>query len=681
MLAFNSTKILIVEDSRLNAQITADILRKYGYAVEITCTGKEAVEKAWSSHCPDLILMDIELEEGMDGIQTAKLIQQFRDIPIVFLTANASREIVEKIRSVTGYGYVIKNTSEYVLLSAVEMALKLHEANTRLKQSERLFHNMFEMHQAVMLLIEPESGRIVDANKAACRFYGYPRETLLKMNIKELNVDSCSEPAQEQVEVFEKNHGRFVFTHRLAGGENRVVEVYSCPIQYQESMLLYYIIFDITERCQAEKELQLYQHIIENSLNEGYIFHPETFKFIAVNRGARENLGYTMEELSRMTPLDLKPELNLQSFRELLAPLVSGEQKKIVFNTVHRRKDGSLYPAEIHLQLVEHWEEKVYVALVIDLTERRTLEEELRARQAILSAIVDSARDAIIMIDGQGNITFWNPAAEKLFGYCREEVLGKDLHKLLVPNEVIYKLYLKGFKNFQLTGKGNSVGKTLELKAKLKNGQEIDVELSLSALKIKGVWHAVGIVRDISERKKTEELFYRLSITDPLTNAYNRRFFMGMIEQEMKRARRSGRRFSIIMLDLDHFKTINDNFGHAAGDMVLKKVTEMIKSRLRKTDILARWGGEEFIILLPETPVEKAACLAEELRINLSNLALPDIGRVTASFGVAGYIPADTVDTVITRTDSLLYEAKSAGRNCVRYEQELGTNDLFLGEP
>jgi diguanylate cyclase (GGDEF)-like protein/PAS domain S-box-containing protein len=659
-------KILIVEDSRLNAQITSDILSKYGYKTEMVRTGEEAVEKARSSQGPDLILMDIELEGKIDGIDTARIIQQSKDIPILFLTANTNKEIMEKIRSVTGYGYVLKGADEYVLVSTVEMALKLHEANIRVKQSEELFRNMFETNEAVMLLIEPESGHIIDANRAACRFYGYPKETLLQMDMGAINLSSSINGAQECMEAFKNNCNPCACVHRLASGEERLVEIYSSPVNYLGKVLLYLIIFDITARWQAEKELKFYRYLFENSLNEIYIFHPETLKFIAVNRGARENLGYSQEELNEMTPLDLKPEFDLQSLRELLAPLSEGKQEHIIFNTLHRRKDGSLYPAEVHLQLVEFMKEKVYVVLIIDVTERRAMEKELQERNEILSTIMESARDAIIMIDDKGNVTFWNPAAERLFGYSREEVMGKELHRLMIQDERLYEVYKEAFKRFQLSGKRSAVGKTIELKAKHKDGHEINVELSLSAVKIKDVWHAVGIVRDISERKKFEELLYRQSITDPLTNIYNRRFFMQMLEQEMERTRRYGKSFSVIMFDLDHFKSVNDRFGHAAGDMVLKSVADMIKGRIRKTDYFARWGGEEFIILLPETSVEDAAGLAEELREQLSSMTLPEVGRVTASFGVAGYRTSDTIDTILMRADSMLYEAKAAGRNCVK---------------
>lgn len=173
-------KILVVEDSKLNAQITADILDKYGYKAEIVTSGEEAVEKATNDlENPDLILMDIELKGTIDGIDAARIIQQHKDIPILFLTANASKEIMEKIKAVSAYGYVLKGVDEYVLISQIEMAFKLYEAKIQMKKREELFHSMFESHNVVMLLIEPESGRIIYANKAACHFYGYSKDTML----------------------------------------------------------------------------------------------------------------------------------------------------------------------------------------------------------------------------------------------------------------------------------------------------------------------------------------------------------------------------------------------------------------------------------------------------------------------------------------------------------------------
>lgn len=122
---------------------------------------------------------------------------------------------------------------------------------------------------------------------------------------------------------------------------------------------------------------------------------------------------------------------------------------------------------------------------------------------------------------------------------------------------------------------------------------------------------------------------------------------------------------------MDHFKSINDRYGHRAGDLVLISMVDMIKHRIRKIDTLARWGGEEFVILLPETAPNQAAVVAEELRHNLGIMDIPGVDRVTASFGVVVYRQEDTVDTLVNRADNMMYEAKAAGRNCTRSMDEV----------
>ncbi|PIP08923.1 MAG: hypothetical protein COX51_01630, partial [Syntrophobacteraceae bacterium CG23_combo_of_CG06-09_8_20_14_all_50_8] len=132
-------------------------------------------------------------------------------------------------------------------------------------------------------------------------------------------------------------------------------------------------------------------------------------------------------------------------------------------------------------------------------------EEKLRENEERIRAITTSARDAIVVIDNDGNVSFWNPAAEQILGYTVEEAIGRNLHELIVPDRFIPD-YRAAFPEFQKTGGGNAIGKTLELAARRKDGIEIDVTLSLSAVKIKGAWNAIGIIQDITERKRAESL-------------------------------------------------------------------------------------------------------------------------------------------------------------------------------
>jgi PAS domain S-box-containing protein len=148
------------------------------------------------------------------------------------------------------------------------------------------------------------------------------------------------------------------------------------------------------------------------------------------------------------------------------------------------------------------------IEMVEDITEQKQAETALLERESQIKAIADSARDAIIMLDHKGVISYWNPMAENIFGYMRAEAIGRNLHECIAPQRY-HEAHHAAFPEFQRTGKGAAVGKTLELQACRKDGQEITVALSLSSVQIKGAWHAVGIVRDITDQKKAEEKLYR----------------------------------------------------------------------------------------------------------------------------------------------------------------------------
>jgi diguanylate cyclase (GGDEF)-like protein len=182
----------------------------------------------------------------------------------------------------------------------------------------------------------------------------------------------------------------------------------------------------------------------------------------------------------------------------------------------------------------------------------------------------------------------------------------------------------------------------------------------------------VWFFRDISTRKDVERNLEALAGRDHLTGVANRRHFFELSESEVARARRYGTALSLIMLDLDHFKRINDRFGHAAGDRVLTRFCEGVASLLRETDLLARLGGEEFIVLLPGTSLEGAAQLAERLRCHTQAQVMEEAStpiRYTVSAGIATLALDDSsIETVMRRADEALYAAKSAGRNCTRCE-------------
>ena len=171
------------------------------------------------------------------------------------------------------------------------------------------------------------------------------------------------------------------------------------------------------------------------------------------------------------------------------------------------------------------------------------------------------------------------------------------------------------------------------------------------------------------EREAANERLTVLARQDALTGAFNRRHLLDELERQALLNIRYGTPFSIILLDLDRFKSINDTLGHQVGDLVLIGLTRLLGDSLREIDVFGRWGGEEFLCILPNTPIPEAAFCAERLRMKLAEACLMDNHpelTVTASFGVGTCQPAESLDALIQRVDALLYEAKAAGRNCVK---------------
>jgi len=292
-----------------------------------------------------------------------------------------------------------------------------------------------------------------------------------------------------------------------------------------------------------------------------------------------------------------------------------------------------------------------------------------RENQSLVRALYESAQDAIIVMDAEGRISYWNPAAGHIFGYTNDEAIGQNLHSMFAPSR--YKMdYEPALLKFQHSGRGDALEKTLELKALRKSGEEFPMGLSLSGVQFKDGWHAVGIIRDISEHKQAEETIRQMAYHDSLTGLPNRKLFSDRTDIALAQAGRSQKNVAVIMLDLDNFKDVNDTLGHDAGDFLLKTAAERLSEALRKSDTVARFGGDEFVLILPELRgIEDATPVAQRIvegfrkpfPINTYQLI------VTTSIGIAVY-PDDGSDeaALLKNADIAMYQAKQAGRD--RYQ-------------
>ena len=177
-----------------------------------------------------------------------------------------------------------------------------------------------------------------------------------------------------------------------------------------------------------------------------------------------------------------------------------------------------------------------------------------------------------------------------------------------------------------------------------------------------------GIVFDITESKRVEEKLRELSEKDDLTNIYNRRTFYVKADELIEKHLKHEMPFSLVMFDIDHFKRVNDTYGHLVGDDVLKSLTKLVIEDKRFEDQVFRFGGEEFFLLLPNTKLKGAIQLADRLHKLIAKMKIPKVNHITVSMGVAEYIKGESIDELIKRVDDLMYEAKDAGRNQIKYE-------------
>jgi len=303
--------------------------------------------------------------------------------------------------------------------------------------------------------------------------------------------------------------------------------------------------------------------------------------------------------------------------------------------------------------------------------ENETANRNLRESEAKFRAVINQSLVGIAIIE-QGKFSYTNYKFDTIFGYASDEMrelgpleLAADRDLPLVANEM----------RRRLSGEVDSVNYTLN--GRRKDGNEVIVEIHGHVLGIPGKLVLVSMAMDVTERKRVEREVQALeqqlreqSTHDALTGLYNRRFLEDSLSRELELAGRQGLRVSAILGDLDHFKAINDRYGHLAGDEVLRVLGRLLKRYCREGDFFCRYGGEEFLFVLPGMSEETALERAEQLRRAIAETPVrfgATAITVTASFGVAEY-PRDGEkdDELIGAADKALYAAKAAGRNQVK---------------
>jgi diguanylate cyclase (GGDEF)-like protein/PAS domain S-box-containing protein len=342
-----------------------------------------------------------------------------------------------------------------------------------------------------------------------------------------------------------------------------------------------------------------------------------------------------------------------------------------------KKKNGTPFIGSVSAVAVkdEHGKVKYYDGIIEDITDQKEADEALLESEQKFRGLYESVRDGIIMVDMKGHILECNQSFLDMLGYKQDEIM-KLTYQEVTP--IRYHKYEESIVNKQVLAQGFS--EEYEKEFIKKDGKQRSVTVTRWVVRSErgdpiGMW---SIVRDITERRRHEAELEHMATHDILTGLPNRMLFKDRLEQALKYAHRKGLQLAVMLLDLDQFKEINDSLGHSVGDKLLQHVGERLSSVLRKGDTVARMGGDEFMLLLPEiTQVSDSSTIAQKiltairtpLKIEQHQL------HITTSIGIAIY-PLDGLDadTLMKNADIAMYWAKDKGRNDYqRYDQSMNT--------
>jgi two-component system cell cycle response regulator len=333
----------------------------------------------------------------------------------------------------------------------------------------------------------------------------------------------------------------------------------------------------------------------------------------------------------------------------------------VIFVTAN--DDGAALSRGLELGAVDYVTKPFNPAIV-----RLRVRNQLRLRNdALLSSVIDLSNDAIVWADSSMRVCRFNKSAELMFGYEAAEIIGQPV-SILIPqtHRSPHERHMDRFSDGAKAGA--KMSDRPYLPALRKDGTEFPAEISIFCHQSEDRKLFTATIRDMTIQQANEAELVRLASTDPLTGALNRRSFFGAAKAEIERAARYRLPLSIAMLDIDYFKHVNDCFGHAAGDLCLIELVKTLRGELRSSDLIGRYGGEEFALLLPQTAVAAALALGERIRTRVEDKPIKSTNAVIAYAVSIGIAPIDvgmTSDDALAHADAALYRAKETGRNRV----------------
>jgi len=561
------------------------------------------------------------------------------------ISNNSMFEITKDI--INENNYALKFNSTYELTEKEKKVISLYN------------QEMFSDSVDGIAILKPDK-TIITVNNAFLNIFNYEYNELIGKDIN--NIVVPDKKTNEMIKVFKpydyySKNRITIKTKRITKNSELIdVEITRHSIIINNEVHGYYIIYkDISE------EIELKQHLLEKEQFSNQLFKNSLLSIaildtnenvIDINPRFNKLFKYTKKEAISKNILDLVVPKEYTNESNIFKDSMLNKRIKTC-RTKRKDKFGKLIDVETSGNpIIVNNKVIGLFAMYRDISEEINALEKLEKQQAYFKELFFKSPDAIALLNTENEIININTKFEEYFKYSIDEILGKDIDNLIVPKNLTKTA--RSYTDYIANEK-----KHLNVDAirQDKYGKELNIEINAYPITLNnnniGIY---AIYKDISDRLEKENKIKNLIYKDNLTGAYNRRKFMNIVELEIDRYNRYNIPFSIIIFDIDKFKKINDTFGHLIGDEILKQIIFLIKNNIRENDYLIRWGGDEFIILLPHTPLNYSNVFKRKIENIIANEQFIKNISVSISCGTAEY--KDSLDSLISKADKEMYNEK-----------------------
>ncbi|MGB5157298.1 sensor domain-containing diguanylate cyclase [Desulfobacterium sp. N47] len=509
------------------------------------------------------------------------------------------------------------------------------------------------------------TGNFIDANDAACNQLGYTREELLQMSPSgiEIKFENPADISEILKMLLNNERAKWEGWFTRKDGIEIPVEVQNKLFFKNAKHYILSTVRDISDRKRAEKNLRKsedkYRDLFQNA-NDASLLTDADDNLLEVNYKALELHGYSREELIGMSMYDLIPKENIHYFKEMIKEFkMNGGNEKFHVNTI--AKDGKKLIVEVSASAI--MEKNKYVGartIVRDITDRIYSDIALRESEERYRYLVENSPNIIYSYSDKRGIIYNSSRVEDILGYSSHCFLEKPSFWFEYMHKDDHDKILKAVKDF-------SEGKHFNIEYRIKDKQgkwHWFEDRSISIINNTDEIIINGLATDITKRKLMEQEIREMSIRDQLTELYNRRGFITLAEQQLKSAKRANTRMTLLFLDSDGLKLINDTLGHEEGDKALFDTAEILRQTFRESDIIARIGGDEFAVLVVDSTNMNSTIITQRLQQNIDDFNSKKLKQyiLSLSWGATIYEPDSglTLDKLMSVADELMYIQKRA---------------------